>query len=202
MPRTIISSSLLLRLIIFIVAELKTLFNTWVKFFQSQQVVLTHMWAYTLWKIKSTKWYFWTRTITSKRFYMIIDFRLQTQWQFMHSLIVILFFFFFFYKLLFATRNISMQTIDWKAWYCCFCHLTWLVLCCQQQCQVFKETNKNPLHDTEIIKYLLIISYLVICLVLILTKQTYFFLWCRLCNKLDDKRSKYRYVLFLNGRLV
>jgi len=95
MPRTIISSSLLLRLIIFIVAELKTLFNTWVKFFQSQQVVLTHMWAYTLWKIKSTKWYFWTRTITSKRFYMIIDFRLQTQWQFMHSLIVILFFFFF-----------------------------------------------------------------------------------------------------------
>lgn len=58
MPRTIISSSFLLRLVIFIVAKLKTLFNTWVKLFKSQQVLLTHMWAYTLWNIKSTKWFF------------------------------------------------------------------------------------------------------------------------------------------------
>ncbi len=54
----------------------------------------THAGLHIIWKIKSTKWYFWTRTITSKRFYMIIDFRLQTQWQFMHSLIVIFYFIF------------------------------------------------------------------------------------------------------------
>ncbi len=90
MPRTIISSSLLLQLVIFIVAKLKTLFNTWVKLFKSQ-AILTHMWAHTMWKIKSTKWYFWTRTIVSKRFYMIIDFRMHTQWQFMHILKVISF---------------------------------------------------------------------------------------------------------------